>query len=249
MIEWNEKRLEELVRKMGLEQVPGQGETPIHLSLYGPFWKPEPLLTKIMQLGAGWWTALGYTETDRVSVTRYLCSLGCRAGGALWAATMHQQPLTLELAKLLIDAGAFDKEALRIAAEYQQPLTLELAKLLIDAGSFSQEALRWAAKCQQPLSLELAKLLIDAGCDPTVQDWRGWDALVYLAYGGRPADPQVTDLFLSAGCLTDLNGCRSSAEHSVHFDQILKKHAEWKGQLDLLLAENSPADSAVDWDR
>ena len=91
MTEWNEQRLEELIRRMRRRQASSQ-----------------PFLTQIMRLDAKKWQALGYDETDRVSVTRYLCSLGCRAGGALWAATMHQQPLTLELAKLLIDAGAFN---------------------------------------------------------------------------------------------------------------------------------------------
>ena len=89
MIEWNEQRLEELVRKMGLKRVPGQGKTPVHLSLYNPHWNPEPLLTKIMCLDASKWTALGYTETDRVSVTRYLGSLGCRTDGALSAAAHY----------------------------------------------------------------------------------------------------------------------------------------------------------------
>ena len=75
--EWNERRLEELVRKMGLERAPEQGEVPIHLSLYGPSRNSEPLLTKIMRLYATKWTALGYTEMDRVSVVRYLGSLRC----------------------------------------------------------------------------------------------------------------------------------------------------------------------------
>ena len=34
MTEWNERQLEELVRKMGLERTPGQEKSPIHLSLY-----------------------------------------------------------------------------------------------------------------------------------------------------------------------------------------------------------------------
>ena len=202
MTKWNEQRLEELVRKMGLERASGQGEVPIHLSLYGPSWNPEPLLARVMRLNATEWSALGYDETDRVSGTRYLGSLGCRTGDVLLVAARYQQPLSLELAKLLIDAGAFDEWALWEATRHQQPLTPELAKLLIDAGVHDKDALWSAAKYQQPLSFELAKLLIDAGCDPVVQDNDGWDALVCLAYGGHPADPQVTDLFLSAGCRT-----------------------------------------------
>ena len=233
MIEWNEQHLAELVRKMGLERGPGQEETPIHLSLYRPSVWPDPLLTKIMELNADRWAAMGYDEADRVSVTRYLGSLGCRTDGALSAAAHYQQPLTLELAKLLIDSGAFDKSALSWAAESQRPLPFELAKLLIDAGAFHKDALNSAAYYQQPLTLELAKLLIDAGCDPTAKDWHGRDTLVCLAYGGHPADPQVTDLFLSAGCRTSMDGCKGVFYRTyLRFDQILKEHAEWKEEVD-----------------
>ena len=284
MIEWNEQRLEELVRKMGLKRVPGQGKTPIHLSLYNPHWNPEPLLTKIMCLDASKWTALGYDETDRVSVVRHLGSLGCRTDDAWSAAARNQQPLTLELAKalldagtfdkealsyavcyqrplpldlakLLIDAGAFNKDALQAAAESQRPLTLELAKLLIDAGAFNKDALWRAARYQQPLALELAKLLIDAGCNPAEQEdgWcKGWDALVWLAVDDHPVDPQVTDLFLSAGCRRDLDGCRYIDDRCrSSFDQILKEHAQWKESLNRMSAENSPTDTSYgpDWGR
>ena len=312
MIEWNEHRLEELVRKMGLERMSGE-KTPIHLSLYGTPGGSKPLLTKIMRLDASKWTALGYDETDRVSVVQYLSSLGCRTDGAwsvavrnqqpltlelakalldagtfdkealsyaacyqrplpldlakllidagafnkdaLQAAAESQQPLTLELAKLLIDAGAFNKSALRTAAEYQQPLTLELAKLLIDAGAFDKDALWRAARYQQPLALELAKLLIDAGCNPAEQEdgWcKGWDALVWLAVDDHPVDPQVTDLFLSAGCRRDLDGCRYIDDRCrSSFDQILKEHAQWKESLNRMSAENSPTDTSYgpDWGR
>ena len=223
MTEWNKQHLEELVRKMGLRCVRGQEETPIHLSQYGPFPRSEPLLTKIMRLNVMKWSSLGYTETDRVSITRYLGSLGCRTDLALSTAAYFQQPLTLDLAKLLIDVGACDKNSLWTAAMRQQPLTLELAKLLISAG-----------------------------CDSAAQDWRGWDALVFLAIGGHPVDPQVTDLFLSAGCRTNLDGCkRISDERRLRFDQILKEHAEWKEQRDRLLAEHSSTDASYgpDWGR
>ena len=220
MILWNEQQLKELVRRMKLQLTPGQGESPIHLSLYDGF---APLLTHIMRLNVMKWSALGYDEIDRVSVVRYLGSLGCQAGGAFYHAAIYQHPLTLELAKLLINSGAFDDEALSYAAEYQQPLTFELAKLLISAG-----------------------------CDPTAQDDDGRDALVFLAIGGHLADPQVTNLFLSAGCRTNLDGCdRISGEHCLRFDQILKERAQWKEKQDCLLAENSPADTSYgpDWDR
>ena len=163
MIEWNEQRLEELVRKMGVQRTSGQGELPIHLSLYISDQGPASLLVKIMGLDAGRWAALGYAETDRVSGVRYLGGLGCRTDGALLVAVQYQRPLPLELAKLLIDAGAYDDQALSVAAYNQQPLALDLAKLLIDAGAFDKNALSEAALWQEPLTLELAKLLIDAG--------------------------------------------------------------------------------------
>ena len=106
MTEWNEHRLKELVRKMGLRRTPGQGKIPIHLTLYDCLpCTPASLLTQIMMLDANAWAALGYAETDRVSMVRYLGSLGCRTDKVLWAAAYYQRPLTLELAKLLIDAG------------------------------------------------------------------------------------------------------------------------------------------------
>ena len=189
MTEWNEQRLKELVRKMGLRRTQGQGGTPIHLSLYGPSWNSEPLLAKIMRLDANEWSALGYAETDRVSVVRYLGSLGCRTDKVLWTAAYYQRPLTLELAKLLIDAG----------------------------------------------------------CDPAAQDGDGWDALVHLAWGGHPVDPQVTDLFLATGCRTDLGGRKNlSDKFRLRFDQILKEHAAWK-----LSRECGPTASpcGFDWGR
>ena len=159
MIEWNERHLKELIQRMRLWLTPEQESLPVYLSLYGPSYDSKPLLTKIMRLDANAWTALGYTETDRVSVTRYLGSLGCRTDWALSRAAEHQQPLTLELAKSLIDAGAFNKHVLSIAVQYQQPLTPELAKLLIDAGAFNERALSTAAGYRPPLTLELVKRL------------------------------------------------------------------------------------------
>ena len=136
---------------------------------------------------------MGYTETDRISVVRYLGGLRCR----------------------------------------------------------TEKALSWTARYQHPLIFELAKTLIDAGCDPAVRDDDGWDALVWLAHhANHPVDPQVTDLFLAAGCRTDLDGCGSiSDEHRLRFDQILKEHAEWREKQDRLLTENSPTDFPVDWSR
>ena len=138
----------------------------------------------------------------------------------------------------------------RTPPDGKRPLTPELAKLLIDAGAFDKDALSTATINQRPLIPELAKLLIDVGCDPVAQNNDGWDALVLLAFGGHPANPQVTDLFLSAGCRTDLGGCeRIFDKHRLRFDQILKEHAEWKEKQDHLLAEHSPTDSSVDWGR
>ena len=91
---------------------------------------------------------------------------------------------------------------------------------------------------------------MDTGCDPTAQDNDGWDALVWLAYGDRFTDPQVTDLFLSAGCRTDLDGCASVFdEHRLRFSQILKE--QWKEQRGRMVAENFPADTSYgpDWGR
>ena len=278
MIKWNEQRLEELVRKMGLERSHGCVQSPIHLSLYRAPSRSEPLLTRIMRLDTNEWQILGYAETDRVSVTQYLGSLGCRTDGALWiaakyqrpltlelaktlidagafdegalrAAAVHQRPLTPELARVLIDAGAFDKSVLSIAAQWQHPLSLELTKLLIDAGAFNEYALRAAAVFQRPLTLEQAKLLVDAGCNPAEQDDSGWDALVWLAVSGHPADPQVTDLFLSAGCRTNLDGCSNiSDETRLRFDQILKEHAQWQEYRKRSVAEGEPATTLCDLD-
>ena len=210
MIEWNEQNLKDLARKMGLRRVRGQGKAPIHLSLYRAPFGPEPLLAKIMRLDADQWAALGYDETDRVSLVQYLGSLGCRADGAWLAAAMFQHPLPLELAKLLIDAGAFDKDALSRAAYWQHPLTLEMARFLIDVG-----------------------------CDPVAQNSGGWDTLVWLVHGGHPVAPQVTELFLSAGCRTSLDGCGWLLDkHRLRFDQILAKHAQWKENLSRMSTEN-----------
>ena len=253
MIKWNEQRLEELVRKMGLERSHGCEQSPIHLSLYvSPWGGSVPFLTQVMILDTNEWATLGYAETDRVSAVQCLGSLKCRTEGALYHAASNQQPLTLELAKLLIDAGAFDKDALSAAARCQSPLTLELAKLLIDAGAFDKYALRWAAERQRPLTLELAKLLIDAGCDPAAQYDNSWDSLVWLAVSGHPVDPQVTDLFLSAGCRTNLDGCSHISDGTrLRFDQILKEHAEWKEGLSRMSAENSLTGTfyGPDWSR
>ena len=205
-----------------------------------------------MRLDVDTWSALEYDETDRVSVVRYLGSLGCRADEALSNAAIFQQPLTPELTKSLIDAGASDKDALSLAAECQCPLTPELAKLLIDARAFGKNVLSDAALYQSPLTLELAKLLIDTGRDPAARDDDGWDALVFLAYGGHPADPQVTDLLLSAGYRTDLDGYRFAGEkHRLRFNQILKEHAEWKENLNRMSAEHSPTDAfyGLNWGR
>ena len=191
MIEWNEHRLKELIRKMGLRRTPGQGKTPIHLSLYRSSFGPEPLLTQVIRLGTTMWLWMGYDKTDWISAIRYLGSLECRTDRALWAAIQHQR-----------------------------------------------------------LDFELTKLLIDAGCEPSARNDWGWDALVCLALGSHPVDPQVTDLFLSAGCRMDLDGCRSiSDETRLRFDQILKEHAEWREKQDRLLTENSPTDFPVDWSR
>ena len=296
MTEWNEQHLKELTQKM-------ESENSREVSL-----DAGALLSRIMSLDAATWSALGYAETDRVSLVRHLGSLGCRVDWILSSAVIdqrpldlelarllikmgafnnralsyaveNQQPLSFELAKLLIDAGAFDKDALRMAAQYQHPLTPELAKLLIDAGAFNKDALSIAASFQIPLSLDLAKLLVDAGafredalsaaaefqrplifeladlfvgCNPAAQDDDGWDALVWLAHSGHPADPQVTDLFLSRGCRTDLEGCRTiDDEHCARFDRILKEHSEWKKERARLAVETSQADVLYgpDWGR
>ena len=192
MAEWNEQHLERLVWKMKLRRTPGQKKPTIHLSLYNP--GSKPLLAQVMQLDAKEWQALGYDETDQVSIIRYLGSLGCRTDGALSTAIRYQPPLTLELAKLLIDAG----------------------------------------------------------CDPTAQNDIGWDALVSLAVGGHPVDPQVTELFLSAGCRTSLDGCGWLLDkHRLRFDQILAKHAQWKENLSRMSTENSQTDTfyGPDWGR
>ena len=178
MTEWNERCLETLVLNMKLQQVSGQTEAPIHLMEYGPG-RPEPLLAKIVRCDAAAWAALGYDETDRVSLVRHLGSLGCRTEWAIYRAAQHQSPL----------------------------------------------------------SLALTKALIGAGCDPAVRDGYGssWDALVWLAAGGQPADPQVTDLFLSAGCSETLDDSllqfqpfERADRISLRFKELLQEHAQWK---------------------
>ena len=108
--------------------------------------------------------------------------------------------------------------------------------------------------CRGPLSASAPWLSTwrDAGCDPARQDDYGRDVLVSLASRSHPVDPQVTDLFLSAGCRTNLDGCkRISDERRLRFDQILKEHAEWKENLDRMSAEHSPANAfyGPDWGR
>ena len=217
---WDEGSLGTLVEQLGLKLYPVQPEVelPIFAKLYGDL--GEPFLNCLMQTDR--WAALGYSETDRVSLVQYLGSLGCRTDGVSVLAARYQHPLTLELAKALIDAEILDVRTLFAAARWQNPLTSELAKLLIDAG-----------------------------CDPAAQDDIGWDALVCLADGGHPVDPQVTDLFLSAGCRTDLDGDGGFFldEHSARLDRILKEHAQWQESLSRMSAENSAANLAVDWDR
>ena len=156
----------------------------------------------------------------------------------------------MDLAKLLVDAGTFDENALSDVATYQRPLSFELAMLLVGAEAFHKRALSSVAEFQSPLPLELAKLLVDAGCDPAAQDSSGWDALVGLTCDDHPVDPRVTDLFLSAGCRTDLDGCgHISGEHHTRFDRILKEHAEWAEERSRLATETLRLDSfyALDW--
>ena len=281
MIEWNKQSLKDLVQKMKLRRAPGQEKAPIHLNLYCGNRHSHPFLTQVMMCSTNRWQTLGYDETDRVSLVRYLGNLGCRTEGALSWAAILREPLTMELAKTLVDIGASDEGALAHAACCQHltlelaqllidvrasskntpvpvvcrqslPLTVGVSKLLVDAEDYDKSALAVAAYHQQPLSFEPAKILMSAGCNPAAQDKNGWDALVCLAGGGHPADPQVTDLFLSAGCRTDLDGCTGVFDrHRLRFDRILKEHAEWKTQRNRLLAEHSPTDAfySPDWDR
>ena len=90
MIRWNERRLEELVRKMQLQRLFDE-ELPVQLNLYRAFDESRhwSLLTQIMKLNT---VGIG---ADRVSATRYLESLKCRAYGAV----EYQQPLSLEPAR------------------------------------------------------------------------------------------------------------------------------------------------------
>ena len=139
----------------------------------------------------------------------------------------------------------------RILYNLPYPMLAFALILLVVTLLFGREingATRWLSLgflSIQPL--ELAKLLMDIGCDPTKQlpigcdpvkhHDSGWDSLVCLAYSTivwerHPADPQVTDLFLSCGCRTNLDGCKMIADaHRLSFDQILKEHAEWKKSL------------------
>ena len=123
-------------------------------------------------------------------------------------------------------------------------------RYLGNLGCRTGRALRTAAVHQDPLTPELARVLIDAGCNPTAQNKNGWDALVWLAWDSHPVDPQVTNLFLSAGCRADLDGCENIFnKHRLRFNQILKEHAEWKEILGRMSAERPLADSAGEVDR
>ena len=199
--------------------------------------------------GAFWWAAK-YQQPLPFELAKLLISSGAYDKDALSAVVQHQSPLTLQMTELLVNAGAFRKTALSDAVVFQKVLSPKLAEALIEAGGFDKRLLRIAVQHQQPLSLDLAKLLISAGCDPAEQDEYGWDVMPSFSAHGRPVDPQVTDLFLSCGCRTNLDGCACIGELGrVRLDQILKEHAEWKKRRNRLLAENSQADSAVDWSR
>ena len=128
--------------------------------------------------------------------------------------------------------------------------------MVLNAGLFdrtkSVELFLSVVRYQRPLIPELSKALIDAGCNPAAQDNNGWDLLVWLAQDDHPADPQVTDLFLSAGCRANLDGCSYiTAKLRDRFERILKEHAEWKESLGRMAAENSPASTfySPDWGR
>ena len=306
MIEWNEQSLRDLVRKAGWKRFPSR--TPPHRGLYGRY-RRDPLLCAVMRLDAAAWVALGYTETDRVSLAQYLGSLGCPArdskqipasdiaaiclgsdfteslakalagGGASQAlndlirqgrtpspemveilvragcdpqdalghAIVHCHPLTPQLAKLLVDAGGIAHDSLYDALDYQQPLSPEIACIFIDAGAEADWIVHRAVQLQSVfLTADLVKTLVrKTGCDPAALDSDGYDALTHLALGLHEVSPEVTDLLLQAGCRTDLQGI---VEGRTTIRLLLQEHARWKAGQDVAV-ENTPPDSAVDWDR
>ena len=222
-MKWNTGSLKDLVAKMHLQpsnifSSAEQSSTPVHLLRYG-LSNGSPLLDLVMSVDTETWAALGYDEIDRISLVRYLGGLGC-------------------LREVSLDR----------AVKYQQPLSLELARTLIDMGCRNSEALLEAAQHQRPLTPDLAELLIGAGCDPKKTDSLGRNALVHLAMGDHPVDPQVTDLFLSFGCSNCLDECGFLYDDvKVRFDQILQQHAMWKESRKLMAAENDPSVSDLNW--
>ena len=237
MTEWNEQRLKGLVRKMGLRRTSGQGKTPIHLSLYGP--GSEPLLTKIMRFDATAWAALGYVETDRVSAMKALGRLGCRVSdehgvSSLEATVGDSIPLTPELARILVDAGCVPSvRILHYAAEIPG-MTPELFQVLRPEEFTAEDAhgvMVTATYHQRPLPAELAKLLMDAGADPARNpvNLKSIDMLQRLANSELQVDPETADLFIRAGCNTDLSPARFIDTRSLErLRDVLQLHAAWK---------------------
>ena len=306
MIRWNEEELRHFVRKKRLKAIGGEEGLPLHLAHFRP--DGSPLLAKVVQISQDRLAALGYTETDRISLVQYLGSLDCRKEAALSSAARYRRPLSLDLAKTLIDAGARDKAALYTAARWQRPLTMDLAKLLVEAEAFDRSALPEVIRRQVPLSfemvkflidsglrdrnglcrlmmyqsppfLDLAKLLIDSKCrdkrraipdaltylrptdhvlemvrllidtghDPAKRYGDGADALVDIVLTQSFVDPRVTDLLLSKGVRTNLDGCRWVLDETrCRFNRVLEEHAQWK-----LDQENVQTGSpgGLDWGR
>ena len=188
-------------------------------------------------------------------LAKLLIDAGCCDSWAFSEAAEYQHPLTLELARLLVDAECTNDTALVRLLCYQKQIDEKIVELLVKANCFSLKyCLRdWVANSPPAgVSAKIVQLLLDAGCDPTVQDGNGWDALVWLAACNHPVDPQVTDLFLSADCRTDLSGCENiSDKFRLRFHHVLKEHALWKEKLGRISAENSLTDTfyGPDWGR
>ena len=259
MIRWDERSFEDLVRKAGLRRTPGQGKTPIHLSLYGTR-GGEPLMTILAaRIEPARWQTLGYSEIDRVSAMKALCCLGCRVTNGNDASSLEAAveigcpvPLTPELVHILIDAGcASSVKILHYAAEIPG-LTPELFQALRPEEFTAKDAhgvMVTAAYHQSPLSWDSAKALIDAGADPARNpvNFKSIDMLQRLANSELPVDPKTVELFIRAGCKTDLNPARFIDTKSLErLKIILQQHAAWK-----LEQEGSvyPCESPVDWRR
>ena len=264
----NDKLLNDLVRRMRLKKVPGQGRRPVHLALYQGYNLPLPLLSHIVRDDH-------LTETEKISSARTLSRLGCLVSDPhRWTALHHAllmiDPLSPELAQLLIDAGC-DPNAetnsgnrpLFLAISDQHPLTCDLAKTLFQAGADPNIKNRHgvpplhmliavSGEQERPLDVSLLDLFLSSGADPSVRcdGSPGTDALAHAAFTWTEVSPEGVDRLLNAGCADKLPHDRFTDETRIRFDKMLQDHAAWKKARSGIDEEGARNPSGeVDWTR